>query len=215
MIRTVLGDINKNELGKTLAHEHFILDLDWVRKDGISFISDVEEVIPEIEKAMAQGIEAAFEVSTIDMKRDVRKLKEISERTGLKIVCSTGFYLSEYHPDWMDNASKEEIADIYIKELLEGIDGSEIKAGLIAEIASSPKQFVGHEKKILQVLAEEGITIKSEEINDLFGQSLVIICRELKARYGLEKDAMQIRLLLVIRTLLMIMSIMSHYLNMV
>ncbi len=153
MIRTVLGDINKNELGKTLAHEHFILDLDRVRKDGISFISDVEEVIPEIEKAMAQGIEAAFEVSTIDMKRDVRKLKEISERTGLKIVCSTGFYLSEYHPDWMDNASKEEIADIYIKELLEGVDGSEIKAGLIAEIASSPKQFVGHEKKILQAAA--------------------------------------------------------------
>ncbi len=46
-----------------------------------------------------------------------------------------------------------------------------------------------YEKKILQVLAKEGITIKSEEINDLFGQSLVIICKELKARYGLEKDA--------------------------
>ena len=46
-----------------------------------------------------------------------------------------------------------------------------------------------YEKKILQVLADEGISIKSEEINDLFGQSLVIICRELKARYGLEKDA--------------------------
>ena len=43
-----------------------------------------------------------------------------------------------------------------------------------------------YEKKILQVLAEEGISIKSEEINDLFGQNMLIICRELKARYGLQ-----------------------------
>ena len=134
----------------TLAHEHLIVDLDRVRKDGVSFILDVDEVVPEIEKAMAQGIEAAFEVTTIDMGRDVLKLKEISEKTGLKIVCSTGFYLSEYHPAWLDEASKEEIAEIYIKELTEGISDTGIKAGFIAEIASSHDGFVGNEKKILE-----------------------------------------------------------------
>jgi len=150
MIRTVSGDIRNKELGKTLAHEHFIVDLDRIRKDGISFISDVDEVVPEIEKAMQQGIEAAFEVTTIDLGRDVKKLKQISEKTGLKIVCSTGFYLAAYHPDWMDEATKEEVAEIYKKELCEGIDGTDIKAGLIAEIASSPKSFEGNEKKILE-----------------------------------------------------------------
>ena len=78
MIRTVLGDIQKNELGCTLAHEHFIVDLDRVRKDGYSFIKDVDEVVPEIKKAMDQGIQAAFEVTTNDMGRDPLKLKEIS-----------------------------------------------------------------------------------------------------------------------------------------
>ena len=150
MIQTVLGNIEPSKLGKTLAHEHFILDLDWVRKDGYSYIFDVEEVIPEIKQMMAQGIESAFEVSTIDMKRDVNKLKEISLKTGLNIVCSTGYYLSEYHPEWLNKASEEEIAEVYIKELTSGIDGSDIKAGLIAEIASSPKEFVGNEKKILK-----------------------------------------------------------------
>ena len=134
----------------TLAHEHLIVDLDRVRKDGVSFILDVDEVVPEVEKAMAQGIEAAFEVSTIDMGRDVLKLKKISERTGLKIVCSTGFYLAEYHPDWMDNASKEEIAEIYINELINGIGSTGIRAGFIAEIASSNAGFTGNEKKILE-----------------------------------------------------------------
>ncbi len=150
MIRTVLGDIPKNELGCTLAHEHFIVDLDRVRKDGYSFIKDVDEVVPEIEKAMDQGIQAAFEVTTNDMGRDPLKLKEISEKTGLKIVCSTGYYLSSYHPEWLDKASIEEIAEVYIRDLTEGIGDTGIRAGLIGEIASSPKEFVGNEKKILE-----------------------------------------------------------------
>lgn len=153
MIRTVKGDIARDELGFTLAHEHLILDLNWVRKDGVSYIDDVNEVVPEIQMAQKRGIEAVFEVSTIDMKRDVEKLKQISELTGLHIVCSTGFYLSEYHPAWLNEASKEEIAEVYIKELMEGIDDTGIKAGFIAEIASSPSGFVGQEKKILEAAA--------------------------------------------------------------
>lgn len=150
MIRTVLGDINKNEFGKTMCHEHFIINLDKVRHDGISMIETVEEVLPEIKMMMDLGVEAAIEVTTIDLERDVLKLKEICEKTGLKMVCSTGYYLSQFHPEWLDNATVEEIAEVYIKDLTEGIDGTDIKAGIIAEIASSPKEFVGHEKKILQ-----------------------------------------------------------------
>ena len=149
MIRTVLGDINKQDLGITLAHEHFILDLTHVRKDDYSFINDVNEVIPEIKKMMDQGVNSTIEVSTIDMYRDVNKLKEISQKTKLNIVCSTGFYLDPYHPDWLTNASNEEVAQVYIDELTKGIDNTDIKAGIIAEIASSPKEFVGQEKKIL------------------------------------------------------------------
>lgn len=153
MIRTVLGDIDKSKLGVTMAHEHFIVDLDRIRKDGVSKIETVEEVIPEIELMQKQGVNSAFEVTTNDMGRDPIKLKEISEKTGLNIVCSTGYYLSEYHYDWMNNASKEEIADIYIKDLLEGINDTGVKAGLIGEIASSKTEFVGNEKKILEAAA--------------------------------------------------------------
>ncbi|MCR5067977.1 MAG: hypothetical protein K6A14_07950, partial [Erysipelotrichaceae bacterium] len=153
MIRTVLGDIRKEELGRTLAHEHFIIDLSKVRHDNFSLIETVEEVVPEIRLAMATGIDAAFEVSTIDLSRDVLKLREISLQTGLKIVCSTGFYLTQYHPAWLADATVEDIARIYIKELTEGIGDTGIKAGLIAEIASSPLRFEGQEKKCLQAAA--------------------------------------------------------------
>lgn len=149
MIRTVLGDIPAQRLGPTLAHEHFIIDLDRIRKDGVSRIDTVEEVVPEIRLMMADGIRTAFEVSTIDLGRDVLKLKAISAETGLQIVASTGYYLSPYHPAELSDQSAEQVAATYERELLEGIDGTGIKAGLIAEIASSPTAFEGQEKKIL------------------------------------------------------------------
>lgn len=149
MIRTVLGDIERSQLGRTLAHEHFIIDLDRVRKDGISRIDTVEEVCPEIEEAMKDGITAAFEVSTIDLGRDVEKLRQISMQTGLKIVASTGYYLSPYHPAELGERTAEEIAEEFERELIEGIGDTGIRAGLIAEIASGPKGFEGWEKKVL------------------------------------------------------------------
>lgn len=149
MIRTVLGDIDQAKLGRTLAHEHFIIDLDRIRKDGISRIDTTEEVIPEIRLAMEDGIQAAFEVSTIDLGRDVEKLRTISQATGLHIVASTGYYLSPYHPAQLEHQTPEEIAQVYERELTEGIGDTGIRAGLIAEIASSPEAFVGQEKKIL------------------------------------------------------------------
>ncbi len=150
MIQTVLGNIKKEELGVTMAHEHFNIDLDHIRHDGVSKIETVEEVVPEIEKMMALGVNSAIEVSTIDMYRDIHKLKRISEITGLKIVAATGYYLSEYHPEELTQKSAEAIAETFIKELTVGIDDTDIKAGIIAEIASSPKGFVGQEKKVLE-----------------------------------------------------------------
>lgn len=150
MIRTVLNDIEKEKLGVTLCHEHFIVDLDRVRHDGISMIETPEEVEPEIRKMMALGVQAAVEVSTIDLGRDVRKLKQISLDTGLTIVASTGFYLTQYHPEWLASASAAAIAEVYVRELTEGIDDTGVKAGIIAEIASSPERFEGEEKKILK-----------------------------------------------------------------
>lgn len=187
MIRTILGDIGADKLGMTLAHEHFIVDLNRVRKDGVSYILDVEEVVPEIEKAMAQGIEAAFEVTTIDLGRDVLKLKKISELTGLKIVCSTGFYLSEYHPAWLDDASKEEIAAIYIRELTEGIGDTGIRAGFIAEIASSNVGFTGNEKKILEAA---GIASKKTgfAVSTHTGRATAIETIETLLNEGVEPD---------------------------
>jgi phosphotriesterase-related protein len=149
MVRTVLGDISDDALGVTMCHEHFIVDLDKVRQDGESKIETIEEVEPEIRKMMALGAQSAVEVSTIDIGRDVKKLKKISEDTGLNIIAATGFYLQPFHPAWLSDASIEQITDLFVKELTEGIEDTGIKAGIIGEIPASSKGLTKDERKVL------------------------------------------------------------------
>ena len=104
MIRTVLGDIEKSELGMTLAHEHFIVDLDRIRKDGYSFIKDTEEVEPEIAEAQPQQssaeplpIEEQSEMEQTQQQiRDLdQKITEYKARrshhTAVSLYASNGF----------------------------------------------------------------------------------------------------------------------------
>lgn len=153
MIRTVTGDINDNELGKTLAHEHLYFDLRRVRNDNDSFIVEYSEIEEELKEIKKLGINSIVEVTTIDMQRDVEKLKEISLRSGVNIIAATGFYLHEYHSDKLKEMNIEDIADIFVREITIGIDNTGIKAGVIGEIATSFNTIYPSERKVFEAAA--------------------------------------------------------------
>lgn len=153
MIRTVTGDINDNELGNTLAHEHLYFDLRRVRNDNDSFIVEYSEIEEELKEIKKLGINSIVEVTTIDMQRDVEKLKEISQRSGVNIIAATGFYLHEYHSDKLKEMNIEDIADIFVREITIGIDNTGIKAGVIGEIATSFNTIYPSERKVFEAAA--------------------------------------------------------------
>lgn len=137
MINTVLGTIKCNEIGKTLCHEHVIIDLTKVRGDVDSALIEVDTMVDELSLAKESGIDTLIEVTNIGMGRDVKKLKEISEKTGVNIIASTGFYTIPYYPEYIWSKSPIELANIMIKEIITGIEGTNIKAGVIGEIGTS------------------------------------------------------------------------------
>lgn|GEM_PF-63076 len=153
MINTVRGKISKDKLGKTYMHEHIIADLSGVRKDNDSVMTDVSEALAEIEYAISAGINTFLDVSCIGMGRDVGKLKEISEKSGVNIICSTGFYLKSYYPQYIFEEEAEQIAERLIAEIESGIDGTGIKPGIIGEIATGKNEFDLDNKKIFKAAA--------------------------------------------------------------
>lgn len=137
MINTVLGKLNKNELGCTLCHEHIVIDLTKVRGDLDSALTDIELIVEELNFSKKAGVTSIIEVTNIGMGRDVKKLKKISELTGINIIPSTGFYTIPYYPEYVETKSVIELANIMIDEITKGIDGTDIKAGVIGEIGTS------------------------------------------------------------------------------
>jgi phosphotriesterase-related protein len=63
--------------------------------------------------------------------RDVKIFHALSERTGLNIVTNTGLYNNQYLPDYARERSADRLAEDWIAEFEEGIDGTGIKPGFI------------------------------------------------------------------------------------
>ncbi len=153
MIQTVLGPIETSKLGVTMAHEHLSVDLGSVRGDEDSIFTDSPLVRSEMGHLHATGVDSVVEVSCIDMGRNVSALVEISRASGLNIICSTGFYLEKYHPAWLKEAPVSKIEDTFRHEFAEGIDGTDIKPGVIGEVAGEKTEITESETKVMVAAA--------------------------------------------------------------
>lgn len=155
MIETVRGKIDPNAMGVTMCHEHFIMDISRIRKDNDSNFNDVDLIKREITKAKILGVDTFIEVTCIDMGRNVEILRYLSEVCDVNIIVSTGYYLDPYHSKEIRNSSIEEIEKIFIKELTIGIENTNIKAGVIGEVATS-EIMTDSEYRVLCAAAKAG-----------------------------------------------------------
>ena len=174
-INSVNGHILKENLGTTLVHEHLFLDQSsfnaidsegeevtlenlWkIKRDPYispnnCVLDDMTEAIDEVNYFKREGGNTIVDVTNCGLGRDVEKLKQLSSATGLNIITSTGFYVEQSHPDHVNEASIEELSEFMLKELEEGIEQTNIKAGIIGEIGTSTT-ITKNEEKVLRAAA--------------------------------------------------------------
>lgn len=147
MINTVTGPITPDQLGKTRIHEHFVfawpgtfsdisrwgpLDVDGLTAHGVDIAK----------RLVDRGYKTAVDVTPNDCGRSPDILKAISEQSGLQIICATGCYHNaaaalEY---WRFLAQfgpvVDEIEDLLLTEITQGIENTGVKAGVI-KVATS------------------------------------------------------------------------------
>ncbi len=74
---------------------------------------------------------ALVECSTIGVGRNIEVLCRLAEISPIHIVAPTGVYRDAYIPDTLRDADEQELADLWIHELTEGIEGTLVRAGFI------------------------------------------------------------------------------------
>jgi phosphotriesterase-related protein len=136
-IQTVRGPIPAGTLGRTLPHEHVLVD--FIGADAISPARyDADKVfaatLPHLRRIQELGAQALFEATPDFIGRDPRLLARLSSETGLHLVTNTGLYgarQNKFVPAYAHQESAAQLAARWIGEARDGIAGTGIRPGFI------------------------------------------------------------------------------------
>ena len=170
--------------GYTLMHEHIFIDLSGIKKLDDCRLDCKNETIEEFKKLYENGVRNITEVTNIGMGRDVNYIKEVSEKSGINVICATGFYKEPFYPEFVYEKNEKELSKIMKNDILKGIDGTDIKAGIIGEIGSSKDIITETELKVFKSAIithlETGVPITTHTSLGTMGHEQVRLFKEYK-----------------------------------
>ncbi len=151
-VNSVLGPIDTDKLGFTLMHEHIMVSSAGIPQVYDRLLGDdyVERIVQELKRAKAGGIDTIVDATTFDLGRDVTMMTEVSRRSGVNIIVVTGWWLEI--PRFLDGVSTDQFADLFTREIEEGIGGTGIRAGLL-KAASDIAGVAPAEEQVLRGVA--------------------------------------------------------------
>ncbi len=156
MVNTVTGSVSSDEIGVTLMHEHIVYGYAGYAANTVE-VYDRDEVFDVAIKAMTDikecGVTTYVDATPNDSGRDPVLYREVSQKSGVNIVCSTGLYNeaqggSPYFKFWAGLRDLIEILEtLFTTEINEGIGATGIKAGVI-KVASGLNAITDYEKMV-------------------------------------------------------------------
>ena len=135
IVETVLGPIDGAQLGTVLSHEHVLISIgEDTRHYPWMFDWDQTRAnaVRDLRAAKAGGVDTLIDLTTPDLGRDVAFIRDAAAGSGMQVVVATGIWL-DVPPSFWDFFGRDldAIADIFVREIEVGIDGTDIKAGVI------------------------------------------------------------------------------------
>ena len=150
-VQTVTGPIEASALGTTLIHEHLAArddalmmqfpHLGTVREGPVEAVSWEGAEAAACEAASAaveRDVKTICDPSAMFLGRDVHLMKRVSDATRLQIVPCTGIYTYDYLPVPLVSRDADAIADLFVHDIEQGIQGTDIKAAFIKCAADEP-----------------------------------------------------------------------------
>lgn len=186
--QTVLGLINSEDLGVTLAHDHVLIDgtFMYVEPEEISQkglahqkitlqnrgwvgyhwtsnldnveLKDEELAVTELKRFVAAGGHSIVDPTNVGLGRDPRALARIARLTGMNIIMGAGYYLGTTHPDYMTDRSEESITEEIVRDIEVGVGNTQIRAGLIGEIGCAYPWWKNEKKSLRAAVAAQKLT---------------------------------------------------------
>ncbi len=170
-VYTVSGPIAPERLGTTLMHEHVMVDFGgaavtgphrWNRSEVAS------AMLPYLRAIAQRGVTTLVECTPAYLGRDPGLLRSLSAAAGIQIITNTGFYKESYLPEWVFDSESARLAEGWVREFLDGIEGTGVRPGFI-KIAVNPGALLPVQQLIVRAAAithrETGLAVMAHTGN--------------------------------------------------
>jgi phosphotriesterase-related protein len=158
-VHTVQGAIDAGELGIVLAHEHVrfrdeAVAAEWPGRYDEE--AELEAALQAVQDAKSRGVGTIVEPTAMFGGRDVRFMKRVADQTGVRIVACTGIYSYDYLPHYFENRDVDVMAEHFVSDLQQGVQGTDIRAAFLKCAADAPG-VTEHVEKIHRAIARASL----------------------------------------------------------
>jgi phosphotriesterase-related protein len=133
-VETVQGAVDADELGLVLVHEHLrfrdeAVAVEWPSRYDEQL--ELDAALLAANAAKAHGVQTIVDPTAMFGGRDVRFMKQVAEQTGVRVVACTGIYSYDHLPHYFANRDVDVMADHFVEDIEQGIQGTDIKAAFL------------------------------------------------------------------------------------
>lgn len=140
-VNTVQGPVDAGELGMTLIHEHVRFRDEAVAENWPGRYDAEAEMAAAVEAVSAaseRGVRTIVDPTTMFGGRDVRFMRDVAERTGVRIVACTGIYTYDFLPHYFENRDADVIAQHFVDDIEQGAQETDVRAAFLKCAADAP-----------------------------------------------------------------------------
>jgi len=158
-VQTVQGPVDAEELGVVLVHEHVrfrdeAVAFEW--PDRYDDRAELDAALEAVEAAKSRGVKSIVDPTAMFGGRDVRFMKRVADRTGVRILACTGIYSYDYLPHYFENRDVDAMAEHFVSDLQTGVQGTEIRAAFL-KCAADAAGVTEHVEKIHRAVARASL----------------------------------------------------------
>lgn len=148
-VMTVLGPIDPGALGFTLHHEHvFNLINPLAATDHDLILDDPAMSVADLEIYFAAGGRSIVDMGPADYGRSITDQLWIAQRAPVNVILTTGHHKDLIAAPYVGDLPADDIAERSIRDLVDGIDGTAVRAGVI-KAGTSLNQVTDVERRVL------------------------------------------------------------------
>lgn len=163
-VHTARGPIPAARLGTTLMHEHiFVYDPEILQNYPAEWGSEdrrIADAAMRLNQLKSKGVDSIVDLTVIGVGRNIPLIRKVAERTQIQIVVAAGVYTFRDLPFALRNrggGTREGrinyLTDLFVKDIVEGIAGTGVKAGIL-KCATDEPGITPDVERILRAVAK-------------------------------------------------------------